>query len=340
MEKRSEREINATTRSQETPEGERSESSMTNHLPPLDTGSAKRDEGKAKYVTVTGGHRRIEVPDGQGYLKEVETTPSNGLPDGRYDLSKALEAKAAADRTYDGHVLHKDKEHVFHLVGEEIVKHSLFDLAKQTLPDIGARLTVAYSAGVGQVAGAAATVDTASVEPREVAGLADARRDVEALFRMDPRALSHERAAAQQLDHITTRANASADYAADLKKFSPDLFNQLANENVKASVTERERMVKAIEVVERVDQAKTVSELAGRREGQHSEPEGHQREKEKRGFSVPDPIRTSVEARVQAARDLLNQSHTLQPMYASKQQKEHAHSRQPSVPKVKRGMSR
>lgn len=329
-------------RSHDRPEGERAESRLGNHLPPLDMSSAKRDAGGERYVVVSAGQRRVEAADGDGRLKAVEEGSANGLPDGRYDLAKAIEAKNDGDRTYDGHVLHQDKGHVFHLVGEEVVKHSLFDLAKEKLPDIGARLTVAYGAGVAQVAAgpAVASISAPRVEQRGQTTIPDARHDIDALFRLDPRSLGHERLATQQMQQIESRLNTNTDYAVELKKLAPDLFNQLAGEGAKATVAERERIVKAVEVVERVDQAKTVSELGGRSEGQHPEAQQHQREKEKRGFSVPDPIRTSVESRVQAARDLLNKAHTLQPMYATNQQREHAPSRQKAPAKVKRGMSR
>lgn len=314
-----------------------------------------------KFVTVSNGSRRVEVPDGEGYLMAVETTDSNGLPDGRYDLSKAIEARAQADRSYDGQVLHTDKESVYHLVGEEVVKHSMFEVAKHTVPEIGAKFAVAYAGGVPQVAQSmvatshaaeqlaatpqpAPTVnDHAGLVPRE-----QVTRDLEALFKVDPRAIDKVPTAAEMtqksaqagghFDGISSRLNASGDYAGELKKLSPDLYEKLATPETKAVVDAKEKLTRAVEVAERLDQAKTLTGKGGEK----TATDGHGgREQERRGFSVPPHIKTSVEARVRAAQDLVHQSHTLQPLYGPKQSRDGAH-KQPKqqVIKPKRGMSR
>ncbi|WP_342234366.1 KfrB domain-containing protein [Ralstonia sp. OTU4908] len=313
-----------------------------------------------KFVTVSNGSRRVEVPDGEGYLMAVETTDSSGLPDGRYDLSKAIEARAQADRSYDGQVLHTDKESVYHLVGEEVVKHSMFEVAKHSVPEIGAKFAVAYAGGVPQVAQSmvatshaaeqlAATPQTAPTVS-EHAGLVpreQVTRDLEALFKVDPRAVDKVPTAADMaqtpqagghFDGISTRLNASGDYAGELKKLSPGLYEKLATPETKALVETKEKMARAVEVAERADQLKTLTGKGGEK----TATTGHDgREQERRGFSVPSQIKTSVEARVRQAQDLVHQSHTLQPLYGPKPNREGAH-KQPKqqVIKPKRGMSR
>lgn len=313
-----------------------------------------------KFVTVSNGSRRVEVPDGEGYLMAVETTDSNGLPDGRYDLSKAIEARAQADRAYDGQVLHTDKESVYHLVGEEVVKHSMFEVAKHTVPEIGAKFAVAYAGGVPQVAQSMVATSHAAeqlaVTPQaaptvnEHAGLVpreQVTRDLEALFKVDPRAIDKVPTAADMaqspqpgghFDGISTRLNASGDYAGELKKLSPGLYEKLATPETKALVETKEKMTRAVEVAERADQLKTLTGKGGEKTAAN----GHDgREQERRGFSVPSQIKTSVEARVRQAQDLVHQSHTLQPLYAPKPHREGVH-KQPKqqVIKPKRGMSR
>lgn len=314
-----------------------------------------------KFVTVSNGSRRVEVPDGEGYLMAVETTDSNGLPDGRYDLSKAIEARAQADRSYDGQVLHTDKESVYHLVGEEVVKHSMFEVAKHTVPEIGAKFAVAYAGGVPQIAQSVAATSNAAEQltttpqtastannhtglvPRE-----QVTKDLEALFRNDPRTIEKVPTAADMaqksaqagghFDGISTRLNASGDYAGELKKVSPDLYDKLATPETKAIVDAKEKLTRVVETAERVDQVKT---LAGKG-GEKTAAAGHDgKEQERRGFSVPSQIKTSVEARVRQAQDLVHQSHTLQPLYGHKHIRDGAHKqpKQQAI-KPKRGMSR
>jgi hypothetical protein len=98
-----------------------------------------------QFVNVANGTRSVEVPTGDGYLDRLERGSSNGLPDGRYDLSTAIEASMEAGREYKGHALHADNQHLFQLVGKEIVKHELTEAATQALPEIGAQLAVTYT---------------------------------------------------------------------------------------------------------------------------------------------------------------------------------------------------
>ncbi|KVN48751.1 hypothetical protein WT12_08375 [Burkholderia territorii] len=285
----------------------------------------------------------------------IEKTDSYGLPNGRYDLSKAIEANRQADRTYDGQVLHKDKESVYHLVGEELFKHSMFEIAKHKLPEIGSQLAVTYAAGIPQIPVEATTAFVAPQSPhhaRPVESMeanrarAEVARDLEVLFGHDPRVVdklspsseagARGAAAGAQIDAIATKVNLHQEYAGELKRVSPDLFEKTA------SPATKERIAAIVEVAERVDQAKT---MTGK--GEHGDKQQHGNgdqkkdvEKEQRGFQVPSHIRTSVEARTQQARDILTKAHTLQPLYAAQPQRDHHRPKPQAATKAKRGMSR
>lgn len=307
-----------------------------------------------KYVSVKDGSRRLEVPDGEGYLKAIETTPSNDLPEGRYDLSKAIEANRQANHAYEGQVLHSDKESIYQLVGKEVVKHGLFEAAKHAAPEIGKNIAIAYASGVpafvhpGQVPAKTELSQSAPADKADAATVsrADASKDVDALFRQDPRAFgatsSGQAPTNPALSQIEARANMSSEYAAELKKTSPDLFGKVATPDT-------QQIVKAIEVAERADQAKTVYDKVGGGEKGH-EKNGENRkdedgrESERRGFTTPTALKTTVEARAAHARDMINKIHTLPSMYARPRNSQQGHAqeqggRQKTV-KPKRGMSR
>lgn len=318
--------------------------------------AAVEEKMQAQYVSVADGVRRVEAPDGEGYLKAVETSDSNGLPNGRYDLTKAIEANRQADRTYDGQVLHKDKESVYHLVGEELFKHSMFEIAKHKLPEIGSHLAVTYAAGIPQIPVEATAAYVAPQPPhhtRPVESMeanrarAEVAKDLQVLFAHDPRVVdklsasseagARGAAAGAQIDAIAAKVNVHQEYAGELKRVSPDLFEKTASPAMK------ERIATMVEVAERADQAKT---LTGKTQAESGDKQQHGNgdqkkdvEKERRGFQVPSHIRTSVEARTQQARDLLTKAHTLQPLYAAQPQRDHQRPKPPAATK-KRGMSR
>lgn len=136
----------------------------------------------AKFVTVSNGTRRLDVPDGEGYLKTVESGDSQGLPDGTYDLSKARVPSTQGDRSYSGQVVHVDKEHVYQFVGTELLKHSAFELAKEELPAIGAKIAVSYATGMPMMTDGGYTSATA-VHASKVAGHVQASAPREELAR-------------------------------------------------------------------------------------------------------------------------------------------------------------
>ncbi len=309
---------------------------------------------QAQYVTVEGGARRVEAPDGEGYFMAIEKTESYGLPEGRYDLSKAIEANRQADRSYDGQVLHKDKESVYHLVGEEVFKHSMFEIAKHKLPEVGSHLVVSYAAGIPQIQVDATNAFIAPQPPHHArpvesmdasSARAEVAKDLEALFGHDPRNVEKlssgmaGRAADAPIDAqmgaIAEKVNSHQGYASELKRVSPDLFEKSASAETKT------RIAAAVEAAERVDQAKTLAGKEQRSDPQHGNSKQQaSAEKERRGFQVPSRIRTSVEARTEHARDMLTRAHTLQPLYAAKPQQEHPRPKPKPTAKQKRGMSR
>lgn len=100
---------------------------------------------EAQFITVSQGARRVDAPDGEGYLKAIESGPSNGLPEGRYNLAEAIEAARDIGHEYHGHVLHKDAKHLFQLAGKEVIKHELTEMAAEQIPEIGKAIAVTYS---------------------------------------------------------------------------------------------------------------------------------------------------------------------------------------------------
>lgn len=355
----------------------------------------------AQFVTVANGTRSIEVPAGDGYLDRLEQGRSNGLPDGRYELSKAIEASIEEGREYRGHALHADNHHLFQLVGKEIVKHELTEAAAQSLPEIGTQLAVTYAGGgphydpltidglnsadqtqhkaghaeavadetaeqamrfvSGELeaadafhskgaheasnadpAGAEAT-EQKSVEPPELSNKDQVRADLIELFAHEPDAIekylaatsAEERSAVAggKLTDISERLEKGVEYAAALREVQPDLFDKIASPASKMAVELREKL-------ERVESAKAKppgADNGGEKGGDQKKNEDDQ----SRGLN-PGPLRTSVEARVQEAREMLARGGaSLAPMVASKQIKEQAANKPDRSEQAapKRGMS-
>lgn len=350
-------------------------------------------DASAKFVTVSNGARRVEAPDGEGYLMQVESGPANGIPDGRYDLSKAIEARAQVDRAYDGQVVHKEGDTIYQMAGHEIVKHSMFELAKEKLPEIGAQIALSYAGGLPHVdmasqgytaasaahphkpvdhtaekaiyktieqgmegavqnmqahhagaqagttqahaAASQAGADTSSVADQTSSSVPDVRKqaadNIDKVFRNQPgneaSGAASEAAANSQLAAMRAKIDADPAYGQEIHRQHPDLFQKAASPEA------QENMRKAIELAERADQAKTV---AGKDEkkpedgNKASSSNGDEKEREKRGFSMPGPIKTSAEARAQSARETLTRAQALAPMFAAKQMREHTPKHQGS----------
>lgn len=92
-------------------------------------------------ILVMNGQRLVQSE----YDKEWVTTKvgkAGQIQPGIYNISSA--AVASKDKTYEGVILHADRDHVYQQVGKACVRHSAHDFPK--VPAIGANAAIRYDA--------------------------------------------------------------------------------------------------------------------------------------------------------------------------------------------------
>jgi cell filamentation protein len=90
-------------------------------------------------VLVMNGQRVVQSEIDGGWVTS-KVGKAGGLKPGIYDISAAVLARK--DQTYDGVVVHADREHVYQQVGKNCVRHSAHDFQKA--PDVGIHAAIKY----------------------------------------------------------------------------------------------------------------------------------------------------------------------------------------------------